>query len=253
MTRTIDLSCDLGEAMTEDELAVEAEIWSLITSANIACGGHVGDAETMRRAVDNALRNGVSVGAHPSYPDRDNFGRKSLAMEPSALTAALQEQIAALAGIARDAGSTLTHVKPHGALYNDAHGDPSLATNVVRSIKGLDQTMKLVCSPHSALFIEAQKQGVRTIAEAFGDRRYQRSGALVSRGRADALLLDLGEAAAQAREIVVNQRVICDDGAAVALRAETLCIHSDMPDAAERLRHIRRHLHDAGVAFRSVH
>lgn len=225
----------------------------MITSANIACGGHTGDETSMREAVVAAQQHGVAIGAHPSYADRENFGRKRIDIGTSALLESLRRQLETLQEIAAAAGATLTHVKPHGALYNDAHADATLARSVIGAISAVGGDVAIVCGRSSAIYREATRRGMRAIAEGFADRRYQSDGALVSRSRSDSLLLDPAEAAAQALEIVNHERVIADDGTVVTLDAETLCIHSDMIDSPKRLRAIRDALAASGVTFKSPH
>ena len=238
LLKFIDLSCDLGEASTADEDLVESRIWPLITSANVACGGHTGDLSTMERAVERARTCSVALGAHPSYPDRVNFGRQRVSISSSALVDSLVEQISALAAVAREMGLPLAHVKPHGALYNDAHHDRALAESIVTAVTRLDRKVALVCSPASALFAASTQAGVTTIAEGFADRRYRPDGALVPRHEKDALILEPREAAGQA----LSQAA---EGMA------TICIHSDMPRSVERLEAIRERLSAAGFGFRS--
>jgi len=163
----IDISADLGEGSPGEE-----EIWPLVTSANIACGGHTGDGESMTDAALQALKYGVRLGAHPSYPDLANFGRKSMAMEPRALQQALIEQIAGLCEIAERHGVDVRHVKPHGALYNDAHRDRELAAIVVSAISEIDDEMAIVCAASSQMADAARDAGLPLIREAFADRRY---------------------------------------------------------------------------------
>ena len=235
----IDLSCDLGEASTAEEDLVEARLWPLVTSANVACGGHTGDASTMQRAAERARTHSVALGAHPSYPDRANFGRKRISISAPALVDSLVEQIGALAAIARAAGLSLAHIKPHGALYNDAHHDRRLAESIVSAVTRFDGEVAVVCSPVSALFEAGRQAGVRTIAEAFADRGYRPDGSLVPRGEADALVLDPRDAARQASSLA-------SEGTAA-----TICIHSDMAGSVERLEAVRQALAAAGFEFRS--
>lgn len=238
-TRFIDLSCDLGEATTADEDLVESRLWPLITSANVACGGHTGDTSTMQRAVERARTHSVALGGHPSYPDRVHFGRQRISISSSALVDSLVEQIRALATIAGERGLSLAHVKPHGALYNDAHHDRPLAESIVAAVTRLDRRVSIVCSPVSALFEASTQAGVTTIAEGFADRRYRPDGSLVPRGEADALVLDPREAAKQALSLAAEGK------------ASTVCIHSDMTGSVERLEAIREMLSAAGFGFRS--
>lgn len=253
MLSEIDISCDLGESATAADELSEAQLWPMLTSANIACGGHTGDAISMERAVVQAMRHGVSIGGHPSYPDREHFGRRSMCLEPMALRESISEQLLALQRTAAASGGTLSHVKPHGALYNDAHHSEAIASTIVAAVEDLELGLAIVCSPHSALQRVATARSLCTVLEAFGDRRYRSDGSLVPRSRGDSLLLDFEEAATQALRIVTDGRATADDGSPLELRAGTICIHSDMPGAVARLSAIRAALSGAGVRFRSIH
>jgi UPF0271 protein len=220
----IDLSADLGEGADGED-----QIWPLIDSANVACGGHVGDEQSMRDAVARARTHGVRLGAHPSFPDRENFGRVSLSIAHDALRASLIAQLDALRAFA-----PLHHVKPHGALYNDAHRDRALAEVIVGAIG----TMAIVCSDSSQMAAVARERGVRVIREAFADRRYEPDGSLMSRKLAGSLLT-VDEAAQQARLLASEGNVIARDGSRIAIPFDTICIHADMQHAVERLRAIR--------------
>ena len=222
----IDLSADLGEGSPGED-----EIWPLITSANIACGGHIGDEQSMREAARRARKHNVRFGAHPSYPDRDNFGRKSLSISPDDLRASLLAQIAALAAFA-----PVHHVKPHGALYNDAHKDRALADVV---ISALDSSMAIVDPDRSQMAAAARDAGLRVIREAFADRRYEPDGSLTPRSIPGSTLT-VEEAAAHAALLVHDSAVIARDGTRLAIAFDTICIHADMPNAIDRLRAIRR-------------
>jgi 5-oxoprolinase (ATP-hydrolysing) subunit A len=227
----IDLSADMGEGSPGED-----EIWPLITSANVACGGHYGDEQSMRYAAMRAREFGVNIGAHPSYPDRENFGRKSMSMAPAALRASLIAQIGALRGI-----TPITFVKPHGALYNDAHRDPIRAGLIAEAMQEADSELALVCPDVSAMASAARANGIRVIREAFADRRYNPDGSLVSRAEDDALL-GVDEAAAQAALLASERAVVARDGSRISVPYDTICIHADMEHAVERLRAIRQRI-----------
>jgi len=228
----IDLSADLGEGAPD-----EPEIWPLITSANVACGGHYGDFGSMTHAAGRARELGTHIGAHPSYPDRANFGRKSMSMPPDALRATLIDQITALLDIA----GPLHHVKPHGALYNDAHKDRALSENLIAAIRDVDPALPIVCSDSSQMAAAARAAGTPVIREAFADRRYNPDGSLVSRSEPGSLLT-VAEAAAQAALLAKEGVVIARDGTRISVPFDTICVHADMEHAVERLRAIRRNI-----------
>ena len=221
----IDLSADLGEGSPRED-----EIWPLIASANVACGGHIGDEHSMREAANFARKYGVRFGAHPSYPDRENFGRKSMAMSPADLRKSLLAQLAALQAI-----EPVHHIKPHGALYNDAHKNRALAGVI---ISAMDPSVAIVAPDHSEMAAAARAAGVRVIREAFADRRYEPDGSLTPRAIPGSTLT-VEEAAAQAALLANEGIVIARDGTRVAIAFDTLCIHADMNGAVERLRAIR--------------
>lgn len=232
----IDLSADLAEGAPDEE-----QIWPMITSANVACGGHVGDRTSMTEAVRRARQNNVRVGAHPSYPDRENFGRKSMAMPLPALRTSLIDQIRALRDIAEREGVRIHFVKPHGALYNDAHKNMILAGVIVEAIRGVDPDLAIVCANTSEMAKAARTNGTKVIREAFADRRYNADGSLVSRSIAGSLL-SVDEAADQAALLARERAVIAIDGSRVPVPFDTVCIHADMENAVERLRAIRKRL-----------
>lgn len=221
----IDLSADLGEGSEGED-----EIWPLITSANVACGGHTGDEHSMREAARFAREHGVRFGAHPSYPDRENFGRKSLSMSADELHASLLAQLEALAAFA-----PVHHIKPHGALYNDAHKDRALADVIVSA---MTPAMALVAPDHSQMAAAARAAGIPVIREAFADRRYEPDGTLTPRSISGSTLT-IEEAAAQATLLATDRTVIARDGTRIPIAYDTICIHADMPGAVERLRAIR--------------
>ena len=232
----IDLSADLGEGSPDED-----QIWPLLSSANVACGGHTGDGMSMDHAALMARQYGVRLGAHPSYPDMVHFGRASLRMEPRALRATLVEQIVSLQEIAERHGVDVVHVKPHGALYNDAHHDRDLAGIIVEALQEIDAGIALVCPDASQMAAAARAAGTPVIREAFADRRYNADGSLVSRKESNALL-SVDEAVEQAAILESDGQVVAAGGARIRIAFDTICIHADMESAVERLRAIRQRL-----------
>ena len=243
-----DLSCDLGESSTPEAFATETAIWPLVTSANVACGGHAGDAASMREAVRLAQLYGVRLGAHPSFPDREGFGRRALEISDEALGAALVEQLEELRAIARiEGGLALERVKAHGALYNLAHHESRLARVLTEATLAAAPEAALVCPAGSAMERAARERGLQVVREAFADRRYLPDGALVPRSDPRALLDDPAESAAQAVSLATHAVVTAVDGREILVAHETICVHSDMRRAVERLVAIRAALARRGV------
>jgi len=232
----IDLSADLGEGSPGED-----QLWPLISSANVACGGHVGDDASMAAAARYASQYGVRFGAHPSYPDREHFGRRTLDIDPAALRDSLIAQIAALQAHAPD--RRVAHVKPHGALYNDAHGNRGLAEVIVAAIRAIDPTMALVAPDHSQMAAAGRAAGIPVIREAFADRRYEPDGSLTPRSLAGSTLT-IEEAATQAALLAHEGVVVARDGTRVTIPFDTLCVHADMSGALERLNAIRAAIAD---------
>jgi UPF0271 protein len=241
---TIDLNCDMGEIPGGGE---EEAILPHITSTSIACGVHAGDADTMRRTIVRALQHNVAIGAHPGLPDRAGFGRRSIVIDPADADDLVMTQIAALDTIARSEGATLRHVKAHGALYTMAAVDPDLARAIAAAVAGYDRTLILFGPPGSALVDAGRELGLRVARECFADRRYRSDGSLVPRGDPRALIDDEVEAAAQARSIALTGLLRSDDGAVIALEADTICIHGDAPGSAARAAGIARTLRESGI------
>ncbi|WP_028456671.1 5-oxoprolinase subunit PxpA [Chitinilyticum litopenaei] len=243
---SIDLNADLGEGCGSD-----AELMPLLSSASIACGGHAGDAASMRECVRLALRHAVRIGAHPSYPDREHFGRRSLVLPPETLLASLSAQYQALAAICREEGASIAYVKPHGALYNDACRDAALAARLAGWVATLPGAPALMGLPGSRLAMAAQDAGLRYQAEGFADRAYRADGALLPRSEPGALLDDAA-ALAQVRELVLHQQVRTKAGESVKCRIDTLCLHGDNPAAIRQARQIRGLLDTLSVTVTSA-
>ena len=237
----IDLNCDAGESLGDDEA-----MFHIVTSTNIACGSHAGDQSTMESTVRSALRHGVAVGAHPSYPDVQGFGRRTMRVSPAEAVAFVLHQIEALQAIAEANGARVTHVKPHGALYNDAARDRSLADAIAAAVRR-SGTLRLVGLAGSAFAEAASSAGVAFVAEGFCDRAYGDDGHLIPRSVAGSLITDPQTAARQAVDIAVRGRVRSISGTEVAVVAQTLCIHGDTPGAVDIARAVRSALEAAGV------
>ena len=242
--RTIDLNVDLGEGGKHD-----GELIALASSANIACGGHAGDESTMRNAIASCLAEGVAIGAHPGYEDPEHFGRRALELGPAVIVELVSRQVARLAEIAARESAIIHHVKPHGALYNQADRDPEIALAVVEGVKRVLPECGFYVPPGGALATAGRAAGLRVIAEGFVDRRYQDDGALVPRGQAGAVIEDIKTAVAQALRIACDGRVTTMNGAIIPLAAGTLCVHGDGGHAVQLLRAVRGVLEEAGFVI----
>jgi UPF0271 protein len=239
----IDLNADVGEGLD----AADAAILPLITSANIACGGHAGDLRTMRTTVALAIEHGLGIGAHPGYPDREGFGRRAIDIDAADLQASVREQLDALAAVAAEAGARVAHVKPHGLLYNKAAADPHLAQLLAEVVAAWDTHVLLVGLAGSHSLSAGRAAGLRVAAEGFVDRAYEPDGSLRPRSRPGALHRDPAVVAAQAVSIARDGRAPLADGGSVAVAAQTLCLHGDEPDAVANARAVRAALAEAGV------
>ncbi len=244
--RLLDLNADLGEGEGTDQALLD-----VVTSCNVACGGHAGDRHSMRKTVLAAAERAVAVGAHPAYPDREGFGRRSGFLPPAALSEPLTRQIEVFAGVAAEAGVPVRHVKPHGALYNDAARDRDVADAVCAPIASIDRSLLLVGPPGSALEDAAAALGIGFVREGFVDRAYTREGRLVPRNQSGAVLTGQAAVIAQALSIACESSVHDVAGAKIALEADTLCIHGDTPGAVILARAVREALLEAGVRLQA--
>ncbi|PZD94830.1 LamB/YcsF family protein [Paenibacillus sambharensis] len=238
----IDLNCDMGEGFGAYAFGHDEELLPLITSANLACGFHAGDPSVMRLTVGKCLEAGVAVGAHPGLPDRQGFGRRVMAMKPEEIYDCMLYQIAALEGFVRAAGGRLQHVKPHGALYHMANSSRDAAEAVIRAVASLDEELYLYAQSGSLVLELAEQLGLRTVAEAFADRRYQADGTLMPRHLPGAAALTEAEAAEQALRVVQEGAVHAAGGQAIPVRAGTICIHGDSSTAVQTALAVRQAL-----------
>ena len=241
MTLRIDLNCDLGEGAGHD-----AAVMPLITSANIACGAHAGDAATMRATVALAKKRGVAVGAHPGFADRAHFGRRELALEPAVVGELVRVQIAALCNL-----GPVRHVKAHGALYNMAARDAALAEAIAGAVCAVDGTLAVFVLPNSALARACGAHSLRIANEVFADRTYQRDGSLTPRSQPNALIHDERVAVAQVLRMIREGVVRATDGTDVPILADTVCLHGDGPDPVAFARRLRAELAAAGVEVKA--
>ena len=245
----MDLNCDMGELPDAVSDGTQESLMASLTSVNIACGGHAGDARTMKETIEQALRWKLDVGAHPGYADRAHFGRLELRVPPEAIVDSVFEQVRALAAIAAECGARVTHVKAHGALYNQAARDRVVAGAIADGVGRSNRDLVLVGLAGSLMLDVFRELGFRVAAEAFADRRYEADGSLRSRKFADALIRDPAEAGQQALRIAERGTVIAHDGSEIAANAQTICIHGDTPGAAAIAAAVAKMLRQAGVGL----
>ncbi|UCD67916.1 MAG: LamB/YcsF family protein [Betaproteobacteria bacterium] len=252
MTRFIDLNCDIGEYDNDKGAQREAAIMPHVSSANVACGLHAGDARVMRRTMQTAKTHGLAVGAHPSFADRENFGRREIPHSADQIYELTLYQIGASAALAEAVGVRLNHVKPHGALYNMAARDRVLADAIARAVRDFDAGLVMFGLSGSKLIAAAQELGLKCASEVFADRRYEPDGKLAPRSDVDALIHDVEEAARQVLDMVEHGFVWTRDGSQISVQAETVCIHGDSPTAPQFAQHLAKILAEAGVELRAV-
>ena len=242
----IDLNADLGEGCENDEALLQ-----LVSSANIACGFHAGDADLMRQSVRWAIQYGVAIGAHPSFPDKENFGRTAMKLAPETVYNQTLYQLGALDAIVRAEGGKMVHVKPHGMLYNQAALDGELALAIAKAIKDFNPGLRLVGLSGSQLITAANQLGLTARNEVFADRRYQSDGTLVPRSQPLALIDSDEEALNQTLEMVINHKVNTVDGKRVTVQADTVCLHGDGAHALDFARLLKGQLQQRGIAIQS--
>lgn len=230
----VDLNADLGEGCANDEALLQ-----LVSSANIACGFHAGDAQTMRQSVRWALKYGVAIGAHPGFPDRENFGRTAMRLPPETVYAQVVYQLGALAAITRVEGGEMVHVKPHGMLYNQAATDAILADAIARAVHTINPALRLVGLAGSELIRAGERLGLQTRQEVFADRRYQSDGTLVPRSQPDAMIESDELALDQTLAMVQQGKVLSREGLWVPVSADTVCLHGDGEHALTFARRLR--------------
>nr|WP_212763348.1 5-oxoprolinase subunit PxpA [Gordonia araii] len=242
VARTIDLNADLGEGVGDDDAML-----TVVTSANVACGFHAGSPTILAQTCRAAQERGVAIGAQVSYPDREGFGRRYMAMNPDDLRSDIVYQIGALAALASSTGARVTYVKPHGALYNTVVGDEEQAAAIVEAVRSVNPELAIMGLPGAVVLELARDAGLPIITEAFADRGYRADGTLVPRSEAGALLTDSAEIARRVVELVTTGTIAAVDGSTITVDAESICLHGDTPGAVEHARATRDALITAGV------
>ena len=247
----IDLNCDMGESFGTYELGYDAQAMPFVTSINVACGFHASDPDNMAKTVALAKKHGVAVGAHPGYPDLVGFGRRSMALTPEEVKNSVIYQIGALDSFCRAAGIKLQHVKVHGALYNNAEKDLSIATAIAEAIKAVDASLFMLCLANSQMGVAARNVGVPYVEEGFADRAYTEDGSLVSRKIAGSVIHDLELVVERVVRMVREKSVISIDGKVVPINAQTICVHGDTPGAVAMVKAIRCALEKEQISLRA--
>lgn len=245
--KTVDLNCDMGESFGAWKMGDDAGIMPFVSSANVACGFHAGDPSTIRRTVALAVDHGVAVGAHPSLPDLQGFGRRAMTISPEECYDLVLYQAGAVEAFARAAGARLHHVKIHGMLYNMAAKDPALADAIARATRDLGRDVWLYALSGSAMMDAAARLGVRAVGEVFADRSYQADGTLTPRGQPGAMVTDEAASVAQALRMVEEGLVRAQSGADVPVAAGTLCLHGDQPGAVAFAKALRAAFSARGI------
>lgn len=243
----MQLNCDIGESFGAWTMGLDAEVMPLIDQANIACGFHAGDPVVMQRTVRLALSHGVTLGAHPAYPDLQGFGRRSMACQPGEIEAMVLYQVGALQGIAAAEGGTLAYVKPHGALYNDMMRNPTVLTAVLTALERLPAPLALMAmstADNDNLRRQCAAHRVPLLLEAFADRAYDNDGFIVARSTPGAVYHDAGMIVQQARTLAAGKAIQTLSGQSLQLEADTLCVHGDNPESIQAVKAIRTALQE---------
>jgi len=243
---SIDLNADVGESIGDD-----VGVLPFVSSANVACGFHAGNPSVMRTTVQLARHHGVAVGAHPGFQDLEGFGRRDVQLSTAELENLVAYQIGALAGVAATEGVTLSHVKPHGALYNMAARDAVMAEAIARAVRAIDPSLVLFGLSGSQLIAAGERAGLRVASEVFADRGYWPDGSLAPRGTPGAVMTEVPEVVRRAVGMARGHTVTCVDGSSVSVRADTICIHGDTPGAAMLARAVRDALRQAAIDVRA--
>lgn len=248
----VDLNSDLGESFGNYTIGLDKEVIAHISSANVACGYHAGDPLVMDKTIGLAKEAGIAVGAHPGYPDLIGFGRRNMAASPKEVKAYVKYQIGALEAFVKSHGMKMQHVKPHGAMYNQAAKDPALAQAIAEAIAEVNPDLILLALANSCMITEGEKAGLKVASEVFADRAYQADGTLVPRSKPGAVLHDKDEAIARTVRMVKEGKVTAITGEEVPLKADSICVHGDNPSAVEFVKNIRAALIADGVEIAPI-
>ncbi len=249
---SVDLNCDMGESFGAWRMGDDAALMDYVSSVNIACGFHAGDASVIRKTIETAIAKNVAVGAHPSFPDLQGFGRREMRLSAAEIFDIVLYQVAALKGMCEALGGKLHHVKPHGALYNQAALDKTLAGAIAKAVAVIDDNLIFYGLSSSFLISEAELIGLKTASEVFADRTYQASGTLTPRSQPNALIENTEKAVAQILEMIKTKSVTATNGEKVALKAETVCIHGDGAHALRFARTIIKTLKEDDIKIETV-
>lgn len=243
----IDINCDLGESTNRQQWETDAHLMPYISSCNIACGGHAGNSESVKVTIANAIHNQLKIGAHPSYPDKENFGRISINISEPELRQTLRQQIEAIAEECERQQTELHHVKPHGALYNDAAANKDLAYIIADEIKNFDSDLKLMGLAQSNLYQAAQELDLDFLHEGFMDRNYHANTHLVPRGHTQALHKSLDESLNQALKLAIGEAITSIEGSPLNLKVDSICLHGDNPNAKDIAQRLYQLLREHGI------
>jgi UPF0271 protein len=248
----VDLNCDLGESFGNYKIGNDENIIPVITSANIACGFHAGDAQVMNNTVKLAQENNIGIGAHPGLPDLQGFGRRNMDLSPQEIYDTVIYQLGAISGFCAIHNAKLNHVKPHGALYQMGARNEEIAHAIAQAVHDFDASLIFVGLSNTLLISKAKELGLQIASEVFADRRYEANGQLVSRKESDALITDTEEAISQVISMVKDQQVIAKNGEKIAIQADTICVHGDGAHAFEFVSQIRERLSKEGISISTL-
>jgi 5-oxoprolinase (ATP-hydrolysing) subunit A len=249
---SIDLNCDMGESFGAWRMGSDVELMDYVSSINVACGFHAGDASVIRQTIEAAIEKNVSIGAHPSFPDLQGFGRRELKMTAREIFDVVLYQISAVKGICEALGAKLHHVKPHGALYNQAAKNAEMAGAIAEAVRAIDENLIFYGLSGSFLISEAEKINLKTASEVFADRTYQADGSLTPRTESNALIHDAKKSVAQVLQMIRTRTVTATGGEIVSIKAETVCLHGDGANALDFAGTINSELARNGISIQAV-